>query len=186
MPPRSSSHTFDVLRAIENNRTTARRGALPWKCIRPRSPEKLSVNFRITPRCHSIQNHDYRPAPHMKHNSCLFYSHGWLKMVVCMEEQPLPPSSPPPPPLLAAPTCSYRDDTLYWNMRNPANTVAMTTQPEDNCFTAHNTTHHLQKYVAPLSALRGSLWWSDQWNRGLLPPVWKKKTLMNQSVVGCE
>lgn len=29
------------------------------------------------------------------------------------------------------------------NMRNPANTVAMTTQPEDNCFTAHNTTHHL-------------------------------------------
>ncbi len=80
------------------------------------------------------KSHDNILAPLIKQNSCLFYSHGWLKMVVSMEEQPLPPP---------APTCCYRDDTLYWNMRNPANTVAMTTQPEDNCFTAYNTTHHL-------------------------------------------
>lgn len=31
----------------------------------------------------------------------------------------------------------------HWNMRNPANTVAMTTQPEDHCFTAHNSSHRL-------------------------------------------
>lgn len=34
--------------------------------------------------------HDYILFPLIKHNSCLFYSHGWLKMVECMEEQPLP------------------------------------------------------------------------------------------------
>lgn len=52
---------------------------------------------------------------------------------------------PPQPPRfsLCTPTCSYRDDMQHGNMRNPANTVAMTTQPEDNCFTAHNTTHRL-------------------------------------------
>lgn len=45
MPPQSCSHTFDVLGAMENNWTTACRGWLPWKCIRPRSRERLSVHF---------------------------------------------------------------------------------------------------------------------------------------------
>lgn len=60
----------------------------------------------------------------------------------------------PSHPHLSALMCSYRDDMLYWDMRNPANTVAMTTQPEDNCFTAYSitppTTLVPQKYVACL------------------------------------
>lgn len=63
------------------------------------------------------------------------------------------PASPARPP-----TCSYGDDTLYWT-----NTVAMTTQPEDNCFTAHNTTHHLGclTNVSLPSARRGEMLWSS-------------------------
>lgn len=60
----------------------------------------------------------------------------------------------PSHPHLSALMCSYRDDMLYWDMRNPANTVAMTTQPEDNCFTAYSitppTTLVPQKYVVCL------------------------------------
>lgn len=53
----------------------------------------------------------------------------------------------------------YRDDTLYWNMRNSANTVAMTTQPEDKCFTAYYTTHHLS-WLRNVLLLSCSVW---QW-----------------------
>lgn len=108
MPPQSCSHTFNVLEAMENNRTTAYHGLLPWKYIRPRSRERSS-QFILKHSSLSFypKSHDYILSPPIKHNSCLSYSHGWLKMVVCMEEQPLPPAS----------TCRYRDDMLYWNMR---------------------------------------------------------------------
>ncbi len=93
MPPQSCSHTFDMLGAMENNRTTACHVPLPWKCSRPCWRERLSAlseaPLTVTP---SWIRRDYILAPHIrKHNSCLFYSHGWLKMVVCMEEQPPPP-----------------------------------------------------------------------------------------------
>lgn len=97
--------------------------SLPWSV----TMEMCSTSFkRLSGRCEALLaitlswfKHKYVLAPQMKtnkqkaYNSCLFYSHGWIKMVACMERQPPPPS--------CVPMWSYRDDTLYWNMRNPAN-----------------------------------------------------------------
>lgn len=65
----------------------------PGTCIQPNSRERSSrfnskhLSLSLRPESNIIISSLCR----WKHNSCLFYSHGWLKMVVCMEKQPLPP-----------------------------------------------------------------------------------------------
>lgn len=94
---------------MRNNRT-ARHGLLPWKYIRPRSKEKLSVHFEVASNATLCPiTHDYLAIPLTKRTPTVcFILKGDLKWNGVMHVRAAPPPTP---------TCSYRDDMLYWNMR---------------------------------------------------------------------